>query len=337
MSQELYNRRQELVGWIRRSLGVPIYDELPIAPEQIYDCISEAVLYSSEFMGRVGNEDNLAIIWTQPDCVIQNQNLIPSKDNRLIKNSDYANNPTGTTLSPSGGVIATYKQEYQLPRNVLAVGDILSAGGSGRQYGDVNAGASNDDESLMSVASWSSAFGGMGLGGLGGLGGGVASTSTASGLFVPGSSPGFDAFGTRGGVRAAGGGIDLISFMLGMQYLEMVRQMFTVKLRAEFLEARRRVRFSPAPPSDGLIVIMVNSRVEQEWLYENLFVRRLALAYTKRQLAYNFKLYKDVKLPGGVTIDADFYLEESKADIEKLEKEIMDNRWGEPPRPFFVG
>lgn len=332
---QIYNRKQELADWIRRRLGAPILKAVPIAPIQLDDIIDEAIAYGGEHMGGIGNEEQMAIIWTKCDSEINNGNLLQDSDGRLVKNGDFKNNPTSMTINTSAGAIMRYKQEYQLPRSVIALSDFLSSGGSSKNYGNENAGATNDDQSLLDVSAWQSAFGNFGLGGVGGLGGGMG-TATTTGLFVPGGTPGFDAFGTRGGQRGAGGGVDLVSYMMSMQYLEMVKQMFTVKMRMQFLDQERKVRFSPAPPRDGFIVVGVWARVGEEWMYENMWVRRYACALAKKQVAYNGKLYANATFPGGVTIDWDFYLSESEKEIEKLEEELVSGKYSYPP-DFFVG
>jgi len=332
---QIYDKKRELADWIRRRLGAPILKAVPLAPEQLDDCIDFAVEYANEFMGSVGNKEELAVVFTKPDDD-DDASLLPTTDKRYIKNHDYTNNPTGMTVNVSGGrgAILTYKQEYQLPRNVLALSSVINGGGSG--FGAVNSGASDDDQSILSVASLNSAFGGLGLGGIGGIGGGTTSMATASGLFVPATAPGFGSFGTRGGARSAGGGIDLVSFTLGMQYLQMVHQMFTVKLRMEFLAQERKVRFSPGPPENGFVIFGVWSRVEAEWMYENLWVKEYALAKAMKQIAFNGKLYGGAAFPGGVKLDFDFYNTEGDKEIERLQKDIELNKFGEPPG-FFVG
>lgn len=332
---QIYNRKQELADWIRRRLGAPILKAVPLAPVQLDDVIDEAVLYGGEFMNGIGNEEQMAIIWTKSDDEINTTNLLQNQDDRLVKNGDFKNNPTSMTINSSAGAIMRYKQEYQLPRSVIALSDFLSSGGSSKNYGNVNAGASNDDQSMLDVSAWQSAFGNFGLGGVGGLGGGMG-TATTTGLFVPGGTPGFDAFGTRGGMRGAGGGVDLISYMMSLQYLEMVKQMFTVKMRMQFLDQERKVRFSPAPPRDGFIVVGVVARVGEIWMYENMWVRRYALALAKKQIAYNGKLYAGATFPGGVTIDWDFYLSEAKEELEQLEEQLREGNYSLPP-DFFVG
>jgi hypothetical protein len=332
---QIYNKKQELADWIRRRLGAPILKAVPLAPVQLDDIIDEAVMYGGEHMGGIGNEEQMAIIWTKDDTEINETNLLQSNDDRSIKNSDIKNNPTSMSINTSAGAIIRYKQEYQLPRSVIALSDFLSSGGSSKGYGNVNAGASNDDQSLLDTSAWQSAFGNFGLGGVGGLGGGMG-TATTTGLFVPGGTPGFDAFGTRGGMRGAGGGVDLVSYMMSMQYLEMVKQMFTVKMRMEFLDQQRRIRFSPAPPRDGFLVVGVWARVGEEWMYENLWVRKYACALAKKQIAYNGKLYAGATFPGGVSIDWDFYLSESKEEIAALDEELVNGKYSLPPS-FYKG
>lgn len=331
---KIYDKKRELADWIKRRLGAPILKAVPLAPEQLDDCIDFAVEYAGEHMGGVGNKEEIAIIFTKPND--DSASLLPTTDQRYIKNHDYVNNPTGMTTNVSGGrgAILTYKQEYQLPRSVIAVSNVLNAGGS--HYGALNSGASDDDQSILSVASLNSAFGGLGLGGIGGIGGGSTTMSTASGLFVPSTAPGFGSFGTRGGSRSAGGGIDLISFFLGMQYLEIVHQMFTVKLRMEFSPQERKVRFSPSPPAHGFVAFGVWNRVVEEAMYENIWVKQYALAKAMKQIAFNGKLYDSAAFPGGVKLNFDFYNTEADKEIEKLEKEIMDNKYNFPP-DFYVG
>lgn len=331
---KIYDKKRELADWIKRKLGAPILKAVPLAPEQLDDCIDFAVEYAGEHMGGVGNKEEIAIIFTKPND--DSASLLPTTDLRYIKNHDYTNNPTGMTTNVSGGrgAILTYKQEYQLPRSVLAVSDVLNAGGS--HYGAVNSGASDDDQSILSVASLNSAFGGLGLGGIGGLAGGGNTMATASGLFVPSTAPGFGSFGSRGGAKSAGGGIDLISFFLGMQYLEIVHQMFTVKLRMEFSPQERKVRFSPSPPSHGFVAFGVWNRVIEDAMYENIWVKQYALAKAMKQISFNGQLYSGAKYPGGIGFNFDFYNTEADKEIEKLEKEIVDNKYGTPPS-FFVG
>jgi hypothetical protein len=332
----IYNKKRELEDWIRRKLGSPVLKAVPLAPEQIEDCIDEACDFAAAHMGNVATQEDLALIWVKPWN--EDEPLLSSQDTRLIKNNDYLNNPTATTNVISAGVgsIMVYKQEYQLPRSVVAIGEILHGGG-GRNPGANNAGSPDNEQSILDVAVKNAAYGGLGLGGIGGLGGGTTSLATASGLFTPSSQAGFGGFGTRGGQSPAGGGVDLISFTLGMQYLQMVHQLFTVKMRFQFNPATRKVRFSPAPPCGGLIIVGVVSRIENEWLYENLWIKKYALAKAKKQIAANLLLYDGATFPGGVKLNFEKYDSMADAEIEKLEKEIDDNKWNEPVQPFFIG
>jgi hypothetical protein len=331
---EIYNAKRELADWIRRKLGAPILKAVPLSPEQIDDCIDESCQYFGRFGGEEGNRDELCVIFTKP--YDNHEPLLSSADTRLIKNNDYLNNPTATTNVISAGVgsILVYKQEYQLPRNVIAVKDIVHSGG-GNRFGGNNQGASDNDQSIMDVGVWGSVMGGAVGGIIGGIGGN--SMATASGLFCPANAPGFGQFGTRGGVRAAGGGLDLISFTLGMQYLDMVHQLFTIKMRMEFLAQQRKVRFSPAPPCAGVIVIAVTAMVEDEWLYESLWVRNYALAKCKKQIAANLMLYDGASFPGGVKLNFEKYDALADKEIEELKKEIDDNHYGTPFSGFLIG
>lgn len=316
-------RKQELADWIRRRLGAPILNLNLLDTTQLDDIIDESVLYFGEHAGGIGHEQNYAFILTQP-CEDYG-NLFDNEQNtdeNLGIDCTY-------TMTPSANRILRYRHEYQLPRSVVALGDDMtnSLGGMG--------GFGGTESDIMRYQAWQGALPGVGgaLGGVGGVGG------TGGAVFIGNTTPGYGSFGNFGNAgdsqRHGGLGIDIVTFEIGLQYLEMFRQRYMIKMNAQFMESQKKVRFSPPPRSDGVIVLQVWTRVPAEYLYDELWVRRYALAQTKIQLAYNTKKYDGMAFPGGVKFNGDFYLSEGKEEVKMLEDEILKGKYSYPPDFFF--
>lgn len=318
----VYNRLEEVSDWIHTSLGAPLL-EMPLNSSQIEDRIQESIDYAGLFMGGVANEEQFVILRTLPEGIVDRNN--PDAEVQLEEG-----NCTTAAGALSAACFIRYKAEYQLPRNVVSVMDILGGGSIART--GAGQGAIDDDASIMQTTAYGAGVGAVAS--LGGIGGGGVG---GFGLFLPQSTPGigmFSQFGTRGGVRPSGSGLDLISYYQGMQYLEMMNQMFTVKTRVQFMEQTRRVRLSP-PPGDGLIMLQVMAKVPDKWMYENLWVRRYALALCKIQVGMNLRMFKGASLPGAVQLNYEDYLNEGREEKKELEQELADNKYGEPPSFFF--
>lgn len=352
---KVHYQKQELADWIRRRLGAPILNLNMLTTEQIDDCIDEAVLYFGEFAGGIGNEKQFILIESVPyeeefpggiycdennneeslekDCQrpsISTECVEPSSANssgtsgsRDIIDPDHPNKKTHKFLQ--------YKHEYQLPRSVVAISDRLPFGG------EFTGAFGQEEQDILRYSFTAGAVPGMagaagvGIAGPGGFGGAA--------LFMGNYVPGFGSignYGNRGSAQRTGGfGIDMVSYELGLQYLEMFRQRYTIRMDVQFLEAQRKVRFSPGPPEKGVIILGAWARVPDPYLYSEIWVRRYALAYCKIQIGYNLKKYDGMTFPGGVKLNGDFYLEEGKEELQKLEDELRDNKYGEPPVFFF--
>jgi hypothetical protein len=70
-------------------------------------------------------------------------------------------------------------------------------------------------------------------------------------------------------------------------------------------------------------------------IYNDMFLKRYATALIKRNWGQNLSKFENMQLPGGVTINAQRILEESNAEIQKIEEEIQLKH--EYPPMFFVG
>ena len=300
------NTKAELAHWIRRRLGAPLVDAM-IESSQMEDCIDFACDWFTEHAGGVGHEEQIIFIRTR---TVAEENEIRGSVSSMTADS-----------APSGS-LKMWVSEYQLPRNIFALSNVLEADNR----------SSGNREPIERALNYADQFGMVaGLAGGNSMGG-------AMGFFYPGATSFSSAYGSPGGqgTRPAGGGIDLVSYEIGLQYMEMLRQQYTVKINAQFLEQERRVRFTPKPSQAGLIALRAWARVHDEHLYDNLWVKQYALALAKKQIGYNTKKYVGITFPGGGSIDGDFYLNEGKEEIQKLEEEIGNNLYNYPPA-FFVG
>lgn len=314
--------KTDLANWIRHQLGEPVVDVI-LDASQMDDCIDEAIEYFTEFAGGHGNEQQyLAVIQTQ----------------RLTEVSQLPSTTEMVTASPHGVAQIVYKAEYQLPRNVVAVSKVLDNGNLAPtiqgNWVTAGGGYSSNDPMLNFAFASAETFNSPTLAGVG-------SSAMAAGLFFPGTTwsdfSGFNSYGSRGGGRSQGGGVDLITYELGLEYMELMRQRYTIKMAVQFLDAERKVRLSPRPSCAGMLIIPVYARVADEHLYDHIFIRRYALALCKKVIGMNVKKYTGVQFPNGGSIDGDFYYNEGKEEIEKLEQDVADNKYGEPPDPFYFG
>lgn len=325
--------RGELANWIRRQLGEPVVDVI-LDASQLDDSIDEAIQYFTEHAGGVGHEEQyVAIIQAQRYTELQS---LPTLSEKL-------------SASSTGAEYITYRAEYQLPCNVLAISPhplenspygfgggstIWTSDGSINTCADAVAANQRDQYWLRTGMNVAQTFGSP-------LFGGTPNTFAPGGLFFPGVGysgyfSGYSLYGTRGGHRSQGGGVDLITYELGLQYLEMIKQRYSIRVMAQFMEQQRKVRFSPKPCGSGIFVLPVWARVEDEYLYDNIWIRRYAMALAQRTIGYNTKKYSGAQFPGGVQIDGDFYFQEGNRMIELLEKEISDNKYNYPP-DFYLG
>jgi hypothetical protein len=136
----------------------------------------------------------------------------------------------------------------------------------------------------------------------GGVMGGPINTTTNNyvGLFFPGTFYNGGPYGTRGGSRTAGLGVDVITYELGMEFMEMLNQRYRVHVQLDFHPVSRKVRISPPPKTGGTYVIGVWTREDSPLIYGEYFVRQYALALATIQVGTNLKKYKNAKMAGGI-------------------------------------
>lgn len=316
------NTRASLTDWIYKILGAPAIKP-PIDPSQIDNLMDEAIDYYTFHAGGTGHEENYVIIHTKPVVLT----TVDENGKYQFDTKEYEDQ-SGLCIGISAEPFLVYKQEYQLPKNVLAVGDVMAASRTtqNQQYATeplLERGFALTGLGIMST----------GIGGLQGAGFGSVGTS----MWTPGSFGQFNSFGSRGGegTRGSGGGADLVGYELGLQYLEMIKQRYTVKMDIQFMEESKKVRLSPAPKGEGVVIIPVWSRVEDGVLFDNIWIRRYIAALCMIQCGRNVSKYTGITFAGGATVNGEYFLREGREEKEKLEKELDDNKYNYPCRSFY--
>jgi hypothetical protein len=133
-----------------------------------------------------------------------------------------------------------------------------------------------------------------------------------------------------------GGFADIVSWYMGMQYIELFRQLFTVKLSVQLNELEHKVIITPPPTNKGVICVEVTHRVADEHMYGHQWVRNYATALAMIQVGVNAGKYDGMTFPGGGRVNSEMYLTRGDAMKEKLETELDDGRFG-TPADFFIG
>lgn len=202
-----------------------------------------------------------------------------------------------------------FKTVYPVPSDIIAVGEKLNLGMFGI------AGANEDNALFSPLAMMMQGGGSWGM--------------TSAGKTMD----------NRWGfwMGSGGGYVDIVGYQLGMQYLEMFRQLFTVKTNVMFNEVEHTVTITPPPSTKGVIAVSVIRKVADEAMYGHQWVRNYALALTMIDIGMNVSKYINMTMPGGGAINAELYLTRGDALREKLEKQLTDDHMFNNPVDFFVG
>ena len=65
-------------------------------------------------------------------------------------------------------------------------------------------------------------------------------------------------------------------------------------------------------------------------MYNDIFLKRYATALIKRQWGQNLIKYKDVQLPGGLTMNGGQIYEDALREVEQIESEVL-SKYAVPP------
>ena len=135
-------------------------------------------------------------------------------------------------------------------------------------------------------------------------------------------------FGSRPSV-----GMELSDYTIQMQQLKENINTFGIMYNVDWLPGRQELRVTPTPDVDGVGLLTVYLKETAANLYNNLLVKNLAVAKSKKQWFLHLSKY-GFALPGGGTINGPQLM----ADANEEEKQaLLDIRDESLPNDFFMG
>jgi hypothetical protein len=119
-----------------------------------------------------------------------------------------------------------------------------------------------------------------------------------------------------GPVDNAGIGMTLTNFYSSMMYIESIREAFGKYYRASWIPGKRILKIVPTPSTCVQGCVIVYRREVAENLFNDVNVRKLALAKAKIQWGRHLNKYGGT-LPDGLTINGDAIISEGTTEEEK--------------------
>jgi len=136
-----------------------------------------------------------------------------------------------------------------------------------------------------------------------------------------------------------GGYSGLTTYELGMQYVEMSRNLLTVSFFLQYNKYGNTLTVTPIPAENHSGVLEIYTEYDpgtgSSPLYNEIWIKQYVLALSKISLGLIYGKYEGTPLPDGSTLNASMYLEEGKLDKEKLDEELIEKYAS--PLGFMVG
>jgi hypothetical protein len=123
-----------------------------------------------------------------------------------------------------------------------------------------------------------------------------------------------------------------INYTLTMQHLRSLELMFTGEVPIRFQRHMYKLfcdwGWGTAVNAGTVVIAECHALIkpeDYEAVWNDRWLKEYATALIKRNWGNNLKKFAGVQLPGGVTLNGDKIFEEASAEIEKLEKEMIDS------------
>lgn len=139
-----------------------------------------------------------------------------------------------------------------------------------------------------------------------------------------------NAGGYPGGPWGGGTGLVLANYQAAMMYLDLIERMFSKQYTVDYLPGRKVLRVVPTPDEAFIGVLEILRKEYAYNLYNNMLVKRLAVARALIMQGRNLNKYSG-SLPGGLTINSQALIDEGKAEEEKW----LERMWEESEQPDF--
>ena len=134
------------------------------------------------------------------------------------------------------------------------------------------------------------------------------------------------------------GGFDLVSVELTYQWLKLMEMKIGDKKNFTFNPLTHKLNLLTPQEVDGklaLICYMLEDVELHQDVWQDQWFKSYLFALIKKQWGENLKLFGNVNLPAGATLEGQTIWQEAVDDIEKLEEEL-ETKYSFPPM-FFVG
>jgi hypothetical protein len=129
---------------------------------------------------------------------------------------------------------------------------------------------------------------------------------------------------------------DLISVEIFRQRMKMLENAFNQDVVYDFNSTSKLLTLHVDPAKqkwDKVALKVYQSHNLVDELFENIWVKRYAVALARIQWGYNISKYSGATLPGGVQFNGEDIKRDGKEDKEALELEL-EERYSEPPDPM---
>jgi len=134
------------------------------------------------------------------------------------------------------------------------------------------------------------------------------------------------------------GSLDILNYYMTKQYLETLDMVLNNGSHQQFRFNQRRDRLYLDIDKDFLqqdmnLLIECHRMLDPTdatEMYNDMFVKRYATALMKKQWGQNLIKYKDVQLPGGISLNGREIFLDGQSDLRMIEGEVL-SKYAEPP------
>jgi len=121
--------------------------------------------------------------------------------------------------------------------------------------------------------------------------------------------------------------LDMVSWEMAHNYLESVKNRFTVPFFPDFDKYTKVLKLTPPPAVDltGILFCYVHySHGTKSTVYNEIWVKQYALALTKITIGHIRSKYSGLPIPGAGTLNGDSLLSEGNAEKTLLEDTLIE-------------
>jgi hypothetical protein len=124
---------------------------------------------------------------------------------------------------------------------------------------------------------------------------------------------------------------DLVTYTAAMRYLSDVQKLVGIQYEIHLNPQQHKMRIFPTPRADRAVIVKVFRKSAISEIFANPLFRKLVVAKTK--IIWGEILSRDdYTFPGGGKVDGRDLLNNARADLEKIEKDI----WEQSARPYIM-